>query len=156
DFTARALDFGRGRGPTQIVDDGGDVTFLIHEGWRLEESGLMPDPKVAESPAWAAALALLQRIRKEDPTYWHRLVRDLRGVSEETTCGVNRLVALERDGRLLFPAINVNESVTKSKFDNTYGCRHSVVDGLFRATDVMLAGKVAVVCGYGEVGKGCA
>lgn len=156
DFTARALDFGNGLGPTQLVDDGGDVTLLIHEGWRLEESGVTPDPATADSAAQASALALLERIRAEDPGRWHRLVPAIRGVSEETTCGINRLRRLQSDGQLLFPAIDVNDSVTKSKFDNTYGCRHSVVDGLNRATDVMLAGKLAVVCGYGEVGKGCA
>jgi adenosylhomocysteinase len=152
DFTARALDFGDGRGPTQIVDDGGDVTLLIHEGWQLEEAGSVAGPSAAGNEE----LALLARIRKEDPNRWHRLAPEIRGVSEETTAGVHRLYKLERERNLLFPAINVNDSVTKSKFDNTYGCRHSIVDGLNRATDVMLAGKVAVVCGFGEVGKGCA
>jgi len=156
DFTERALDFGDGLGPTQLVDDGGDVTMLIHEGWRFEESGAVPDPSAADSAAMASARRLLLRIRKEDPRRWRRIIPKVRGVSEETTCGIHRLDKLDRDGRLLFPAINVNDSVTKSKFDNTYGCRHSVVDGLNRATDVMLAGKVAVVCGFGEVGKGCA
>jgi adenosylhomocysteinase len=156
DYTARALDFGNGRGPTQIVDDGGDATLLIHKGFEFEEKGAVPDPATADNEELAIVLALLTRIQKEDPKRWHRIAPAIRGVSEETTTGVHRLYEMERDGKLLFPAINVNDSVTKSKFDNTYGCRHSIVDGLNRATDVMLAGKVAVVCGYGEVGKGCA
>jgi len=156
DFTARALDFGGGLGPTQIVDDGGDATLLIHKGWQFEEEGAVPDPSTADNEELAIVLALLTRLHKEDPKRWHRVAPAIRGVSEETTTGVHRLYEMEREGRLLFPAVNVNDSVTKSKFDNTYGCRHSIVDGLNRATDVMLAGKVAVVCGYGEVGKGCA
>ncbi len=117
----------------------------------------MPAPETADSEEFAIVLALLAKIQKEDPKRWHRIVaRRCRGVSEETTTGVHRLYEMEKAGTLLFPAINVNDSVTKSKFDNLYGCRHSLVDGLNRATDVMLAGKVAVVCGYGEVGKGCA
>jgi adenosylhomocysteinase len=156
DFTSRALDFGKGLGPTQIVDDGGDATLLIHKGHEFEESGSVPDPSTADNEELAIVLALLARIQKEDPRRWRRIAPAIRGVSEETTTGVHRLYEMERAGRLLFPAINVNDSVTKSKFDNTYGCRHSIVDGLNRATDVMLAGKVAVVCGFGEVGKGCA
>jgi len=156
EFTSRALDFGDGRGPTQIVDDGGDATLLVHKGHEFEAAGRVPDPSTADSEEFAIVLALLARLQKEDPQRWHRIVPELHGVSEETTTGVHRLYEMEKSGKLLFPAINVNDSVTKSKFDNLYGCRHSIVDGLNRATDVMLAGKVAVVCGYGEVGKGCA
>ncbi|MFN7941560.1 MAG: adenosylhomocysteinase [Thermoanaerobaculia bacterium] len=156
DFTARALDFGGGLGPTQIVDDGGDATLLLHKGFEYEKAGRVPDPATADSEEFAIVLALLARIQMEDPQRWQRIVPATHGVSEETTTGVHRLYEMEKDGTLLFPAINVNDSVTKSKFDNLYGCRHSIVDGLNRATDVMLAGKVAVVCGYGEVGKGCA
>ncbi len=156
EFTSRALDFGDGRGPTQIVDDGGDATLLIHKGYELERAGEVPDPAGADSEELAVVLSLLARLQKQDPEHWRRIVPAMRGVSEETTTGVHRLYEMERDGKLLFPAVNVNDSVTKSKFDNTYGCRHSIVDGLNRATDVMLSGKVAVVCGFGEVGKGCA
>jgi adenosylhomocysteinase len=156
DFTSRALDFGDGHGPTQIVDDGGDATLLLHKGYEFEKTGQVPAPETADSEEFALVLALLAKIQKEDPKRWHRIVPEMRGVSEETTTGVHRLYEMEKAGHLLFPAINVNDSVTKSKFDNLYGCRHSIVDGLNRATDVMLAGKVAVVCGYGEVGKGCA
>jgi adenosylhomocysteinase len=156
DFTSRALDFGAGRGPTQIVDDGGDATLLVHKGYEFEKAGRVPAPETADNEEFALVLALLARIRKEDSQRWRRIVPEMRGVSEETTTGVHRLYEMEKAGQLLFPAINVNDSVTKSKFDNLYGCRHSIVDGLNRATDVMLAGKVAVVCGYGEVGKGCA
>jgi adenosylhomocysteinase len=156
DFTSRALDFGEGLGPTQIVDDGGDATLLIHKGHRFEDLGSVPDPSTADNEELAIILSLLARIQKEDPKRWHRIAPAIRGVSEETTTGVHRLYEMERAGELLFAAVNVNDSVTKSKFDNTYGCRHSVIDGLNRATDVMLAGKVAVVCGFGEVGKGCA
>jgi adenosylhomocysteinase len=138
------------------VDDGGDATLLIHKGHEFEEKGAVPDPSTADGEELAIVLGLLAKIQKEDPRRWRRIAPAIRGVSEETTTGVHRLYEMERAGRLLFPAINVNDSVTKSKFDNTYGCRHSIVDGLNRATDVMLAGKVAVVCGYGEVGKGCA
>jgi adenosylhomocysteinase len=156
DFTARALDFGNGLGPTLIVDDGGDATLLIHKGYEFEQAGAVPDPSTADNEEYAIVLALLGRLKKEDPERFRRIVPAIQGVSEETTTGVHRLYEMERDGKLLFPAINVNDSVTKSKFDNLYGCRHSIVDGLNRATDVMLAGKLAVVCGFGEVGKGCA
>jgi adenosylhomocysteinase len=156
EFTARALDFGDGRGPTLIVDDGGDATLLLHKGVEFERAGRVPDPATADSEEYAVVLALLARIQQEDPQRWRRITPAILGVSEETTTGVHRLYEMEKAGKLLFPAINVNDSVTKSKFDNLYGCRHSIVDGLNRATDVMLAGKVAVVCGYGEVGKGCA
>jgi len=156
EFTSRALDFGDGRGPTLIVDDGGDATLLLHKGVEFELAGRVPDPATADSEEFAVVLALLARIQQEDPQRWRRITPAILGVSEETTTGVHRLYEMEKAGKLLFPAINVNDSVTKSKFDNLYGCRHSIVDGLNRATDVMLAGKVAVVCGYGEVGKGCA
>jgi adenosylhomocysteinase len=155
-FTERALDFGGGRGPTQIVDDGGDATLLLHKGVEYEKAGPVPDPRTAESEELQVVLELLARLQKEQPGRWTRAAAECHGVSEETTTGVHRLYEMEKKGTLLFPAINVNDSVTKSKFDNLYGCRHSLVDGLMRATDVMLAGKVAVVCGYGDVGKGCA
>src|SRR5512137_368256 len=154
--TERALDFGGGKGPTQIVDDGGDATMLIHKGVEFEAAGKVPAPASADSEEFAVVLALLGRGLKRDRTRWTRVAREMRGVTEETTTGVHRLYEMERAGQLLFPAINVNDSVTKSKFDNLYGCRHSLIDGLNRATDVMLAGKMAVVCGYGDVGKGCA
>ena len=156
DYTSRALDFGNGLGPTQIVDDGGDATLLIHKGVEFEKAGAVPAPETADSEEYALVLALLAKVRKEDPKRWSRIAPGIRGVSEETTTGVHRLYEMEKAGTLLFPAINVNDSVTKSKFDNLYGCRHSLTDGILRASDVMLAGKVAVVCGYGEVGKGCA
>jgi adenosylhomocysteinase len=156
EFTARALDFGDGRGPTQIVDDGGDATLLIHKGLEFEKKGKVPSPETADSEEFAIVLALLGRLAKGEPGRWAKVAAECKGVSEETTTGVHRLYEMQKDGSLLFPAINVNDSVTKSKFDNLYGCRHSLVDGLMRASDVMLAGKVAVVCGYGDVGKGCA
>ena len=155
-LTARALDFGGGRGPTQIVDDGGDATLLIHKGVEFEKAGRVPDPSTASSEEFGIILRLLARLAKEQPGHWAKVAAECKGVSEETTTGVHRLYEMQKAGTLLFPAINVNDSVTKSKFDNLYGCRHSLVDGLNRATDVMLAGKVAVVCGYGDVGKGCA
>jgi adenosylhomocysteinase len=155
-LTERALDFGGGRGPTQVVDDGGDATLLIHKGHEFEKAGGVPDPATAESDEFKVVLRLLARIQKENPHRWQKVAAECHGVSEETTTGVHRLYEMQMAGTLLFPAINVNDSVTKSKFDNLYGCRHSLVDGLMRATDVMLAGKVAVVCGYGDVGKGCA
>jgi adenosylhomocysteinase len=156
DFTARALDFGGGLGPTQIVDDGGDATLLVHKGVEFEQAGRVPAPESADSEEYAFVLALLARVLKDDPKRWSRIAPAIHGVSEETTTGVHRLYEMEKAGTLLFPAINVNDSVTKSKFDNLYGCRHSLTDGILRASDVMLAGKVAVVLGYGEVGKGCA
>jgi adenosylhomocysteinase len=155
-LTERALDFGGGRGPTQVVDDGGDATLLIHKGHEFEKVGRVPDPATAESDEFKVVLRLLARIQKETSHRWQKVAAECHGVSEETTTGVHRLYEMQMAGTLLFPAINVNDSVTKSKFDNLYGCRHSLVDGLMRATDVMLAGKVAVVCGYGDVGKGCA
>jgi adenosylhomocysteinase len=156
DCTERALDFGGGLGPTQIVDDGGDATLLLHKGVEFEKAGKVPPASSAESEELQVVLALLARELKRDPQRWTRVAADCRGVTEETTTGVHRLYEMQKAGTLLFPAINVNDSVTKSKFDNLYGCRHSLVDGIMRATDVMLSGKVAVVCGYGDVGKGCA
>jgi adenosylhomocysteinase len=155
-MTERALDFGGGRGPTQIVDDGGDATLLIHKGWEFEKAGRVPEPTSADSEEFAIVLGLLASLQRQTPGRWQKVASECHGVSEETTTGVHRLYEMQKAGTLLFPAINVNDSVTKSKFDNLYGCRHSLVDGLMRATDVMLAGKVAVVCGYGDVGKGCA
>jgi adenosylhomocysteinase len=154
--TERALDFGDGLGPTQIVDDGGDATLLLHKGVEFEKAGKVPAPTSADSEEYAIVLQLLARELKKDPKRWTRVAAACQGVTEETTTGVHRLYEMQKAGTLLFPAINVNDSVTKSKFDNLYGCRHSLVDGLMRATDVMLAGKMAVVCGYGDVGKGCA
>jgi adenosylhomocysteinase len=153
--TDRALDFGDGRGPNQIVDDGGDATLLIHKGVEYEKTGKVPVPTENDNEEWTVVLKLLARTVHETPDRWTKVARDCQGVSEETTTGVHRLYDMEKAGSLLFPAINVNDSVTKSKFDNLYGCRHSLIDGLFRATDVMISGKVAVVCGYGDVGKGC-
>jgi adenosylhomocysteinase len=156
DMTQHALDFGGGLGPTQVVDDGGDATLLIHKGYEYEKAGRVPDPESADSEEFALVLKLLGRLQREQPGRWQRVAEGCHGVSEETTTGVHRLYERQREGSLLFAAINVNDSVTKSKFDNLYGCRHSLVDGLMRASDVMLAGKVAVVCGYGDVGKGSA
>jgi adenosylhomocysteinase len=153
--TERALDFGNGTGPDQIVDDGGDVTLLIHKGTEFEKAGKVPGPETTENEEYKVILELLAKTLKETPQRWTKVGVAVKGVSEETTTGVHRLYEMQKAGTLLFPAINVNDSVTKSKFDNLYGCRHSLVDGLFRATDVMISGKVAVVCGYGDVGKGC-
>jgi adenosylhomocysteinase len=156
DCTERALDFGGGKGPTQIVDDGGDATLLLHKGVEFEKAGKVPDARTADSEEYAVVLRLLARELRKDPRRWTRVAKDCAGVTEETTTGVHRLYEMQKAGTLLFPAINVNDSVTKSKFDNLYGCRHSLVDGLNRAADVMLGGKLCVVCGYGDVGKGCA
>jgi adenosylhomocysteinase len=153
--TERALDFA-GKGPNQIVDDGGDATLLIHKGVEFEKSGKVPSPDTTDNEEFKVILELLAKTLKETPSRWTGVAKEMQGVSEETTTGVHRLYEMEKAGSLLFPAINVNDSVTKSKFDNLYGCRHSLVDGLMRATDVMLSGKVTVVCGYGDVGKGCA
>src|SRR3954469_1552626 len=153
--TDRALDFGDGAGPDQIVDDGGDVTLLIHKGTEFEKAGKVPSPDTTDNEEWGVILQLLSKTLKETPQRWTSVAKDVQGVSEETTTGVHRLYEMQKAGTLLFPAINVNDSVTKSKFDNLYGCRHSLIDGLNRATDVMISGKVAVVCGYGDVGKGC-
>ena len=145
-----------GDGPNMILDDGGDATMLIHKGVEFEKLGKVPDPTTASNPELAIVLGLLQRSLKTEPLKWTTMSKGIRGVTEETTTGVKRLYKMAERNELLFPAINVNDSVTKSKFDNLYGCRHSLIDALNRATDVMLAGKVAVVCGYGDVGKGCA
>jgi adenosylhomocysteinase len=147
---------GGSSGPNLILDDGGDATLVLHKGVEFERAGHVPDPTTAGNAELAIVLSLLQRRFNEDPQYWTRLAAEIRGVSEETTTGVHRLYQMRDQGTLLFPAINVNDSVTKSKFDNLYGCRHSLVDGINRATDVMIGGKVAVICGFGDVGKGCA
>ena len=152
--TYRALTWDDGRGPQLIVDDGGDATLLVHKGYELE-NGCDWVNKPSQSHEEEVIKALLKKIHAEDKDHWHRVVAELKGVSEETTTGVHRLYRMVEEGKLLIPAINVNDSVTKSKFDNLYGCRESLVDGIKRATDVMIAGKVAVVCGYGDVGKGC-
>ena len=144
------------RGVNMILDDGGDATMLVQQGSEFEKAGAVPDPAGAESEEFRVFLGLLQRSIGEDPQRWTKVGEGVLGVTEETTTGVNRLYQLAESGDLLFPAINVNDSVTKSKFDNLYGCRHSLTDGILRASDVMLAGKVAVVLGYGDVGKGCA
>lgn len=142
-------------GPTLIVDDGGDATLLLHLGYEYENSGTIPSPDTADSDEFRIILELLHKVRKEHgDTYWHGIVKSVRGVSEETTTGVHRLYQRAEEGKLLFPAINVNDSVTKSKFDNLYGCRHSLVDAIMRATDAMLSGKRCLVCGFGDVGKG--
>ncbi|ORC34617.1 adenosylhomocysteinase [Marispirochaeta aestuarii] len=155
DCTYRALSFGDGSGPNLIVDDGGDATLLVHKGFELEESSSWTEEPAA-SREEGVVKKLLKRIEAERPGWWKTVVPELKGVSEETTTGVHRLYQRKEEGTLLFPAINVNDSVTKSKFDNLYGCRESLADGIKRATDVMVAGKVVVVCGYGDVGKGCA
>jgi len=144
-----------GGGPNMLLDDGGDATLLVHKGTEYERAGAVPDPASAESEELGVILRLLQRSLGEDPQRFTRIGEGIQGVTEETTTGVGRLYQMAETGDLLFPAINVNDSVTKSKFDNIYGCRHSLVDGINRAVDVMLAGKVCVVCGYGDVGKGC-
>jgi adenosylhomocysteinase len=144
-----------GDGPTMILDDGGDATLLVHKGAEFERAGAVPDPSTADSEEFAVVLSVLAAGLAEDPARWTTIASGIRGVSEETTTGVHRLLEMEQAGELLFTAINVNDAVTKSKFDNKYGCRHSLIDGINRATDVLVGGKVAVVCGYGDVGKGC-
>ena len=153
--TYRAISHPDAKGPQLVVDDGGDATLLIHKGYELEEGSNWAKTKSANKEEQVIKDLLLE-IQRDNPFRWHEIVKQWRGVSEETTTGVHRLYKMHQENRLLVPAINVNDSVTKSKFDNLYGCRHSLVDGLNRALDVMLAGKVAVVCGYGDVGKGCA
>ncbi|MEA1897038.1 MAG: adenosylhomocysteinase [Bacteroidota bacterium] len=153
--TMQALSFPEGEGPHLIVDDGGDATLMLHKGFEAENNPSILDTK-ASNREEEIILARLKKILKDDPDKWHRMVKDIKGVSEETTTGVHRLYQMKEAGKLLLPAINVNDSVTKSKFDNLYGCRESLADGIKRATDVMLAGKVVVVCGYGDVGKGSA
>ena len=146
------------RGPDIIVDDGGDATLLIHEGVKAEiayeKDGTLPDPESTDNPEFRIVLSVLRDKLQDDANFWRPMIPHIKGVSEETTTGVHRLYQMQESGELLFPAINVNDAVTKSKFDNVYGCRHSLIDGLNRATDTMLSGKVAVVCGYGDVGKG--
>src|SRR5436853_5465896 len=155
--TAEALRWPDNSGPAQIVDDGGDATLFVHKTLEFETAGKVPAFNPASDPEeWGVILNTLSRELKEHPGVWTKIANGIKGVSEETTTGVHRLYQMEEAGKLLFPAINVNDSVTKSKFDNIYGCRHSLPDGLMRATDVMLGGKVAVVLGFGEVGKGCA
>src|SRR5438067_1317260 len=153
--TEQAISHAGGLGPQMVVDDGGDVTILIHKGYGLEKGDTWEETPSC-SHEEKVIKDLLKRIYAENPTRWHDLVKEWKGVSEETTTGVHRLYKMQQEGKLLVPAINVNDSVTKSKFDNLYGCRYSLIDGLNRALDVMIGGKVAVVCGYGDVGKGCA
>src|ERR1700731_1423615 len=143
-------------GPNMILDDGGDATLLVHKGTEYERAGAVPEPASADSEEFGVILSLLTRSLAEDPQRWTRIGEGVKGVTEETTTGVHRLYQMVENGELLFPAINVNDSVTKSKFDNLYGCRHSLIDGINRATDVMIGGKMAVICGFGDVGKGCA
>jgi adenosylhomocysteinase len=153
--TAKALSFPGGKGPTLLVDDGGDASLMVHLGYKAEKTPEVLD-KTPSNREEAIILATLKEILAAEPKKWHKTVSELKGISEETTTGVHRLYQMMESGELLVPAINVNDSVTKSKFDNLYGCRESLADGIKRATDVMLAGKVVVVCGYGDVGKGCA
>jgi adenosylhomocysteinase len=154
--TEQMMTWPNGDLPNMILDDGGDATLLVHKGVEFEKAGAVPDPTSASNPELALILGLLQRSLKETPTKWTEMAASIQGVTEETTTGVKRLYKMAEKNELLFPAINVNDSVTKSKFDNLYGCRHSLIDAINRATDVMIAGKLAVVCGYGDVGKGCA
>src|SRR5437764_590122 len=154
--TQQALTWPGHDGPNMILDDGGDATMLVLKGAEFERAGAVPDPAAADSEEFQVFLSLLQRSLQEDPERWTRAAAEIKGVTEETTTGVHRLYQMQSKGELPFAAINVNDSVTKSKFDNLYGCRHSLIDGINRATDVMIAGKVCVVCGFGDVGKGCA
>ncbi|CAB4772111.1 MAG: adenosylhomocysteinase [Actinobacteria bacterium] len=154
--TEQVLRWPDGGGPNMILDDGGDATLLVHKGLEFEKLGAVPSADTADSEEYGIILGLLAKLHAEDQQLWHGIAPGIRGVTEETTTGVHRLYQMMAAGTLLFPAINVNDSVTKSKFDNLYGCRHSVIDGINRATDVMIGGKVAVVCGFGDVGKGCA
>jgi adenosylhomocysteinase len=154
--TEQVLIWPDGAGPNMILDDGGDATLLVHKGTQFEAAGAVPSTAEDDSEEYAVILDVLRRSLAEDPQRWTRIGQGVKGVTEETTTGVHRLYEMQQSGTLLFPAINVNDSVTKSKFDNKYGCRHSLIDGINRATDVLIGGKVAVVCGYGDVGKGCA
>jgi len=154
--TEQVLCWPDGEGPNMILDDGGDATLLVHKGTEYEAAGAVPDPAGADSEEFSVILSLLTRSLGEDPQRWTKIGAGIKGVTEETTTGVHRLYQMVENGELLFPAINVNDSVTKSKFDNLYGCRHSLIDGINRATDVMIGGKMAVICGFGDVGKGCA
>ena len=154
--TDQILTWPGGEGPNMILDDGGDATMLVHKGVEWEKAGQVPPTTAEDSEEFAVFKDLVRRTLAEDPQKWTTIAAGIRGVTEETTTGVHRLYQLAESGDLLFPAINVNDSVTKSKFDNKYGCRHSLIDGLNRATDVLIGGKTAVVCGFGDVGKGCA
>jgi adenosylhomocysteinase len=154
--TQQVLLWPDGEGPNMILDDGGDATLLVHKGAEYEKVGVVPSDSEDDSEEWRVILGVLRASLAEDAHRWTRIAAGIKGVTEETTTGVHRLYEMEKAGSLLFPAINVNDSVTKSKFDNKYGCRHSLIDGINRATDVLIGGKVAVVCGYGDVGKGCA
>jgi adenosylhomocysteinase len=154
--TEQALTWPDGNGPNMILDDGGDATLLVHKGVEFERAGAVPDPATADNDEFRIILELLTRSLSEDPQRFTKIAQNVKGVTEETTTGVHRLYQFAEQGQLLFPAINVNDAVTKSKFDNKYGCRHSLIDGINRATDVLIGGKLAVVCGYGDVGKGCA
>ena len=154
--TEQALTWTDGQGPNMILDDGGDATLLVHKGREYELAGAVPDATDADPEEWHEIVKLLKNSLQASNDKWTKIAAGIKGVTEETTTGVHRLYQMQEAGELLFPAINVNDSVTKSKFDNLYGCRHSLVDGIMRATDVMLSGKVAVICGYGDVGKGCA
>ncbi|RSM39433.1 adenosylhomocysteinase, partial [Actinoplanes sp. ATCC 53533] len=154
--TEQVLLWPDGDGPNMILDDGGDATLLVHKGAEFEKLGSVPSRDAADSEEYAVILSVLQRSLAADDRRWTRVAASIKGVTEETTTGVHRLYEMQQQGTLLFPAINVNDSVTKSKFDNKYGCRHSLIDGINRATDVLIGGKVAVVFGYGDVGKGCA
>src|SRR3954469_16454040 len=154
--TEQVLGWPDGGGPNMILDDGGDATLLVHKGTQFEAAGAVPSTAEDDSEEYAVILDVLRRSLAADPQRWTRIGRGIKGVTEETTTGVHRLYEMQHSGTLLFPAINVNDSVTKSKFDNLYGCRHSLIDGINRGTDVMIAGKTAVICGYGDVGKGCA
>jgi len=154
--TEQVLNWPNGEQPNMILDDGGDATLLVHKGVEYSNAGAVPEPQDSDSEEWRVILSVLKRSLSEDPKRYHKMADAIRGVTEETTTGVHRLYEMLNKGELLFPAMNVNDSVTKSKFDNLYGCRESLVDGIKRATDVMIAGKIAVVCGYGDVGKGSA
>jgi adenosylhomocysteinase len=154
--TEQAFNWPNGQQPNMILDDGGDATLLLHKGVEFEKAGAVPDAKNGDNEEWVAILDVLRRTLPREPQKWTTMAKEIRGVTEETTTGVHRLYHMEKEGSLLFPAMNVNDSVTKSKFDNLYGCRESLLDGIKRATDVMIAGKIAVVLGYGDVGKGCA
>jgi len=154
--TEQALNWPDGGMPNMILDDGGDATLLVHKGVEFEKAGSVPEPKADDNEEWKAILAVLKRTLETSPGKWQKMADSVKGVTEETTTGVHRLYQMQESGELLFPAMNVNDSVTKSKFDNLYGCRESLLDGIKRATDVMIAGKICVVLGYGDVGKGCA
>ena len=154
--TEQALIWPDGQLPNMILDDGGDATLLVHKGVEFEKAGAVPEAKEGDNEEWVAILEVLRKNLKDNPGLWGKIAESVKGVTEETTTGVHRLYQMQEKGELLFPAMNVNDSVTKSKFDNLYGCRESLIDGIKRATDVMIAGKICVVLGYGDVGKGCA